>query len=269
MRTKSNLEPPWDRFHCPNELSSALVCGAVSVELSTCNQYLLVWYPWQIYSVCIELLCLGCWAHQSRELAPALSPEEQPCSPASVTLLQLLSLTYPAPASPSVHSQPSWGACAQMATVKHSSKTLLKRNSSLRDHSALFSELLQLHLCQTCPGLSVKYVTSSAKNTNAEKYFKCLYNSWCITCFLLEGKIIILAQITKKMGCWVSQNMQLCYLPISRRDVPAENPYSKACAGISVCAGRLCAHTPTAAPQCSTNSDPAPCSRDSHDYSVW
>lgn len=34
MRTESNLEPPWDNFHCTNQLSSALVCCAVSVKAS-------------------------------------------------------------------------------------------------------------------------------------------------------------------------------------------------------------------------------------------
>lgn len=137
-----------------------------------------------------------------------------------------------------VHSQLSWGGCVQKDTVKHSSKTLLKRNSSLRDHSALFSELLQLQLCQTCPGLSMKYVTSSAKNTNAEKYFKCLYNSWCITCFLLEGKIIILAQITKKNGM-LSIPKYVTMLPSHfKESCPSWEPLQQC-----MCWEALCSHT--------------------------
>lgn len=129
---------------------------------------------------------------------------------------------------------------------------MLKRNSSLGDHSALFSELLQLQWCQTCPGLSMKYVTSSAKNTNVEKYFKCLYSSWCITCFLWEGKITILAQITKK---WDAEYPEICNyatFPFQGEMSQLRTPTAMHVLRSVLCAVRLCAHTLIATPKCST-----------------
>lgn len=159
------------------------------------NQHLLVYNPGK-FSQCV-------WAADSSTaelavklnlLAPLMPTSRQvsplPCHSLSLTLPTAHPLS-------SHHHHLQWGGFVQKDTVKDSSKKFAKKNLIFRWS---FCFVFREQLCQTCPGLSMKYVTCSAKNTNAEKYFKCLYNSWCITCFLLKGKIINWAQITK-MRC--------------------------------------------------------------------